>query len=397
MERSQVLQSEAAPVEHTRLLGVVREQLAAATTATKCHSCGCLHSTVSALEAAGDGADQLAEAFARAKATFATKKYDCLGCSVCFPAIAANAYAEAFPENAGGLDLCPTEAPAARAGWPPLPGDFEVVRYQASVAVCTLNSRELLDAVSTRRPSGLSLVGTMHTENLGIERVIKNVLANLNIRFLVVCGEDAQQAIGHLPGQSLLALARSGVDASGRIVGARGKRPVLKNVTADEVRAFLRQVEVVDLVGETDVGRVISAVEQAGARAPGPVDASVPAVTFPVFSVPEPSRLALDPAGFFVVYPDPVRRRLVVEHYVKDGSLDAVLAGQTPAALYTATAERGLVTRLDHAAYLGHELARAARSLETGEPFVQDRAAGVADDEQPPVACGCSGSCGSAP
>lgn len=397
MERSHVLENEAPPVQGARLLDVVREQLAQATAATKCHSCGCLHSTVTALEAAGDGAEQLAHALARAKATFTTKKYDCLGCLVCFPAIAANAYAEAYPEKSAGLDLCPTEAPAARAGWPPLAGDFEVLRYQASVAVCTLNSRELVDAVVARRPPALSLVGTMHTENLGIERVIKNVLANPNIRFLVVCGEDAQQAIGHLPGQSLLALASNGLDAHGRIVGAKGKRPVLKNVTADEVRAFLSQVDVVDLVGETDVGKVISAVEKSGARAPAPLVASVPASTFPVYSAPEPARLVLDPAGFFVVYPDPARCQLVVEHYTKDGSLDAVLEGRTPAALYTAVAERGLVTRFDHAAYLGHELARAARSLETGEVYVQDRAAGMVDEEKPPSTCGCSGSCGGAP
>jgi tetrahydromethanopterin S-methyltransferase subunit A len=55
----------------------------------------------------------------------------------------------------------------------------------------------------------------MHTENLGIERVIRNVLANRSIRFLVLCGEDTQQAIGHLPGQSLASLFRGGLDERG--------------------------------------------------------------------------------------------------------------------------------------------------------------------------------------
>jgi tetrahydromethanopterin S-methyltransferase subunit A len=55
------------------------------------------------------------------------------------------------------------------------------------------------------------MVGTLHTENLGIERLTRNVLANPSIRFVVVCGDDGRQRIGHLPGQSLVALARDGV------------------------------------------------------------------------------------------------------------------------------------------------------------------------------------------
>lgn len=105
----------------------------------------------------------------------------CLGCAVCFP---ANAFADAFPEKATGLDLCPTEAPEERTGWPPLPGDYKVIRYRAAVAVCALNSSELAAALELAAPPGASIVGTMHTENLGIERLIRNVLANPNIRFL---------------------------------------------------------------------------------------------------------------------------------------------------------------------------------------------------------------------
>ena len=38
------------------------------------------------------------------------------------------------------------------------------------------------------------------------------------------------------------------------------------------------------------------------------------------------------------------------------------------------TIEKGLVSRLDHAAYLGKELARADESLRSGDPYVQDAA-----------------------
>ncbi len=101
-----------------------------------------------------------------------------------------------------------------------------------------------------------------------------------------------------------------------------------------------------------------------------------------------------DPAGFFVLYPDAPRRRLIVEHYANACVLDCVLEGSTPTALYATAVERGLVTRLDHAAYLGRELARAHRAMETGEPYVQDRAPGEVEEPESAVAtCGCETEC----
>jgi tetrahydromethanopterin S-methyltransferase subunit A len=380
-----------------RSLAIVREQLAEATAAKKCHGCGCLQATVAALEATDVGREALTDILDAARAVFAPKQYDCLGCAVCFPALAANAFAEEFPDTAATLDLCPTDEAPERPGWPPLPGDYRVLRYGASVAVCVLNSQHLIADVTVSAPAELSIVGTMHTENLGIERIIKTVLANPNIRFLVLCGEDTRQAIGHLPGQSLASLFRNGIDDRGRIIGASGKRPVLKNVSREEVRAFIRQVELVDHIGETSAARIAAVVEMLGARNPGPFSERVGQALLAPVVASEPVRLTLDPAGFFVVYPDTARRRLVLEHYSNAGVLDSILHGATPAALYSAAAERGLVTRLDHAAYLGRELARAERSLETGEPYVQDRAAGALEDAPAvPGSCGCSTTCGGA-
>ena len=384
-----------------RSLAVIREQLAEAVAARKCHTCGCLRSTVEALSGTEPGQRELAESLAAARAVFASTKYDCLGCAVCYPAIAANAFADAFPDRAEGLDLCPTEAPGERTGWPPLPGDYKVLRYGAPVAVCALNSADLVASIERASPSGVSVVGTMHTENLGIERMIRNVLANPNIRFLLLCGEDTQQSIGHLPGQSLASLFRHGIDERGRIVGAKGKRPVLKNVTAEQVRAFLRQVELLDLVGETSTERIATGISALVARNPGPFGEAVADTALTPVVTTVPQRLIPDPAGFFVVYPDSDHQRLVLEHYTNAGVLDCVLEGRTPAALYSEVVGRSLISRLDHAAYLGRELARAENSLLTGEPYVQDRAAGeLAPPEEEgskptngASSCGCTSAC----
>ena len=182
-------------------LDVITAQLKEAIEAPKCHKCGCLQQTVEALARTEAGKGNWLQFSTRARSVFAPKKYDCLGCPVCYPAIAANAFGEAYPEAGAGLDLCPIEEPEERRGWPPLPGDYAVIRYGAPVAVCALNSEPLVKSLAESKPEGLAIVGTMRTENLGIERVIKNTLANPHIRFLLLCGEDTQHAVGHLPGQ----------------------------------------------------------------------------------------------------------------------------------------------------------------------------------------------------
>lgn len=360
-------------------LTIVSDQLAEATAAKKCHACACFQVAVAALERTEAGRRELAPVLAAARETFAPRKYDCLGCELCFPAVAENAFADAFPEEARA-PLCPTDAPAERPGWPPLPGDYAVVRHGASVAVCTLNSPSLAKDLAARRPGGLAIAGTLHTENLGIERIVRNVVANPNIRFLVLCGEDTRQAIGHLPGQSLASLCERGTDTGGRILGARGKRPVLKNVTRDEIEAFRHQVHLVALIGVVDVARVAGEVESCAARTPGAFDGAPAVADIPVIAAHEPSRLVLDPAGFLVIYPDRTRG-LVLEHYRNEGVLDHVIQGTTASAVAATAIERGVLSRLDHAVYLGRELARAEESLRTGSPYVQDRAA----EPSPPI------------
>ena len=372
---------------------IITTQIDEAIAAAKCHKCGCLQQTVEALAGTEAGKGELAPVLARAKTIFEPKKYDCLGCPVCYPALAANAFVEAFPEAGAGLDLCPTEEPEERHGWPPLPGDYFVVRYGAPVAVCALNSEPLVKVLAERKPEGLAVIGTMHTENLGIERVIKNTLANPHIRCLLLCGEDTQQAVGHLPGQCFESLFQNGLDERSRIIGARGRRPVLKNVSREEVDAFLKQVELISMVGEEDADIIAGQIQSCADRSPGVYPYPFKESQIERIQAPEPKHLTLDKAGYFVVYPEIRSKRLVVEHYTNQGVLNCVLEGTSIGALYSEAIERQLVTRLDHAAYLGRELARAEQAILTGASFVQDAAPG---ELLPATAapCGSGSSCG---
>lgn len=376
-------------------LETVRSELRSAMAATKCHRCGCYQDTVQALAGSSVLLAILASQLVEARALFEPKRYDCLGCEVCWPAVATNAAAELDPALAQ-TGHCVTEDAPERKGWPPLPGDYRVLRFQAPVAVCTLNSDDLVPRLAAARPPGLSVVGSLHTENLGIEHLILNMLPNSHVRFLVVCGDDTRRAIGHLPGQSLMSLMREGLEESGRIRGAQGKRPILKNVSREQVEAFRRRLQVVDLIGTTDLAAIAGSIAAAAANDPGPAEAiAAEAPAVPVLRAVEPARLVSDPAGYLVIYPDRRRHLLVLEHYTNNGVLTRVIEGATPTALYGTVIAEELISRLDHAAYLGRELARAQHALATGDGYVQDRAPGDGDAASPACtggSCSCTSS-----
>ncbi len=350
-------------------------QLTNAVAARKCWSCGCLHGSLASIEAATAARDRgslLGAAIRAARERLLEIKYECLACDVCYPALALNVLAG--PTRDIAPNACPTEQVETRDGWPALPGAYAVLRYCAAVAICTLTGDALASTLARTLSSDVAIVGTMQTENLGIERLILNVLGNPNIGFVVVCGADSHGAVGHLPGQSLVALAGSGVDDNARIIGAKGKRPVLQNLSREAIDHFRKTVGVVDLVGESREAVIDEAVRRCAARWAGP---SAPfraeAVIVPITGYIA-DRMRPDPAGYFVIYADHGRQVLSLEHYRNDGVLDALIEGTTAAETYTPAIDRGLVSRLDHAAYLARELERAAQAVRTGTPYVQDGA-----------------------
>lgn len=369
----------------------VEQELRQAMAAKKCWRCGCFQDTVSTLQASPKVNQFMAPLLEDAHQLFEPKRYECLGCEVCWPAVAQNLAGELDPAIAEGSH-CATQEPELRKGWPPLPGDFEVIRFQAPVAVCTLNSDHLIKELSNANIEGLSIVGSLHTENLGVEHLIRNTLANPHIRFLILCGEDTQKAIGHLPGQSLLALMQYGINDQQRIINAKGKRPLLKNIAPEHVEAFRKQVRIIDQIGNTEVTVLKKSIIETAAKDPGPFgDAPSDVIAVPLEEAKQLGKLVLDPAGYFIVYPDRVHQQLILEHYSNKGVLDRMFQSNSAAALYRSVIDAQLISRLDHAAYLGRELARAENALRSGETYIQDRAPDEIDasNEENISQCGC--------
>lgn len=135
-------------------------------------------------------------------------------------------------------------------GWPPLRGDYSVTDPQGRVAAVTLASSMKLPCAG--------IYGPCRTENLGVEKVVANIISNPNIRYLVVCGAESK---GHLPGDAIIALHKNGVDESRRIIGAKGAIPFIENLPMDALERFRQQVEIVDKRGLEDAGQIDALIE----------------------------------------------------------------------------------------------------------------------------------------
>lgn len=115
--------------------------------------------------------------------------------------------------------------------------------------------------------TGAALAGTLQTANVGIEKIVANVVANPNIRYLLVCGNEVK---GHLAGEALCALLEQGIDQRRVIVGTRAPTAYLFNIPVAAIERFRKQLTLVDLREETDPRVVREAVRACHQEQPTP-------------------------------------------------------------------------------------------------------------------------------
>jgi len=147
-------------------------------------------------------------------------------------------------------------------GWPIIQGDYHTGDANSPVAVITMGSHLDETAICA---AGAALAGSCKTENLGIEKVVANIISNPNIRFVLLCGTEVK---GHLTGQSWTAMHANGVEG-GKIVGSKGAIPFLENLTEEHIKRFQEQVELVNLMETEDLGQISAKIAELTARDPG--------------------------------------------------------------------------------------------------------------------------------
>ncbi len=148
------------------------------------------------------------------------------------------------------------------AGWPVVKGEYEAGNPENPVAVTTCGSHV---RGAAQLAAGAAITGPHKTENLGIEKIVANIISNPNIRFLLVTGTEVK---GHISGEAIVMLHKNGVKDN-RIVKASGAIPYIENLPDDSIKRFQAQVEVVEMLGTEDEGTIASKVKELASRDPG--------------------------------------------------------------------------------------------------------------------------------
>lgn len=358
----------------------------------KCQQCGCMKETLEILKS-----DFPAEVNNWEKKMIPIK-YSCLGCTHCYPAVAMNLFNEAFPGKTNTQSRerdrleCAFEIKEDK--WPYVAGEYYAFcgGDYCPVAVSTLGDTELAERLAKNHPKELCIVGKTETENIGIDKVIKNTITNPTIKYLFLVGIEPK---GHKSGETFVELIKNGVDDKMRVIGSTAKKPILRNVSVEEINSFRNQVEVVNMIGCSDENLIVNKIKEFSSKPK--VFISNRTVTeksksscscteceeentdmvkkeVEVIQAKEPSNIVMDKAGYFVILPIPERNIINVEHYSYDNTLLRVIEGKDARSIYWTIIENKWVTFLIHAAYLGKELTTAELSLKNGFKYIQDGA-----------------------
>lgn len=135
--------------------------------------------------------------------------------------------------------------------------------YSPVAVVAILNTfdfkipKEIIDIVRVSIETGAALAGTLQTENIGIEKIIANIVANPNIRYIVLC---AIESPGHLTGEAFIALVENGVNGKKKIIGIEAPTPYLYNTPIESIDRFRKQIKLINLLGEMRVEVIKEAV-----------------------------------------------------------------------------------------------------------------------------------------
>ena len=148
-------------------------------------------------------------------------------------------------------------------GWPLETGDYDVGDVQCPVAVVTLGSKMNEEVIKR----GACIAGPLHTENLGIEKVVTNVISNPNLRFLIVCGSEVQ---GHITGKTMEALYENGIDPEKKvIIGSPGAIPFVENLPVEAVERFQDQITLISMINNENLDEIEEKINECIVNDPG--------------------------------------------------------------------------------------------------------------------------------
>ena len=140
----------------------------------------------------------------------------------------------------------------------PIPEEVYFGNKNSSIAICTLSSIDLLKKLSQPKLlQSVAIVGRLLSENKGIDSLVNYVNENKNIKTIVLCGKEV---LGHKAGHSLLSLHKYGIDKNNRIINSTSPDPIT-TLTNSNVEKFQSQVQIIDMIGETNSEKIIQLIK----------------------------------------------------------------------------------------------------------------------------------------
>lgn len=157
------------------------------------------------------------------------------------------------------------------AGYPVEEGQYVLGDNYSPVAIAvhTMAAKwdERVEAiVRTAIDAGAAVAGSIQTPNLGIEKIVANIVGNPNIRYLVLCGARGKE--GMAGAEALKALAMNGADNRGVIINSGVEGAYVFNISHEAVDRFREQVRAIDLCGTYDAEVILQVVEACRSEQP---------------------------------------------------------------------------------------------------------------------------------
>ena len=115
------------------------------------------------------------------------------------------------------------------------------------IAICTLSSIKLLENIRNSQEimKKIVVVGRLFSENKGIDKIIEFSINNMELNYIILCGNDVK---GHEPGKALISLKKNGIDSEKRILEIKCPYPILKS-SFENIERFRKQIKIIDCIG----------------------------------------------------------------------------------------------------------------------------------------------------
>jgi tetrahydromethanopterin S-methyltransferase subunit A len=264
--------------------------------------------------------------------------------------------------------------------WPFASGPYYVVDETAPIVIVMPDNDALAEDLAALSIRGLCMICPVCRSVSDIEKLTRNVEANLAIQFLVLVGGNGNSRVSM---EALSAIFGDSDEISDKAAAlAHAVRGRLKSFDFDDLE---KRVRVVDMLDCVEPDRIIAGVSKLGSEAIRPNtgfvvqgDDSEPGVERVLAPTNISSEYQEDKAGTYAISTD--RKYIVVEHFDAKGKLLRRIEGTTARDLCITLIRNGWVSKLDHAAYLGRELTLAEIAIRDGTDYRQEPTTG--EDER---------------